>query len=122
MLGHLKDIPYTKKLKKLKLPSLEHRRARGDMIEAYKFINGFYDTERPTFEKTQSDHLRGHPLKLRKQRFRLNLRGNFFSNRIINTWNNLPASVVTAPSVDSFKRRLDSHWQDLPTMYNPACQ
>jgi len=33
-----------------------------------------------------------------------------FSVRITNEWNSLPFSVVTAPSVNSFKNRLDKHW------------
>ena len=31
-------------------------------------------------------------------------------SRITNVWNSLPFSVVTAPSVNSFKNRLDKHW------------
>ena len=122
LLSHLKDLSYPERLRKLKLPSLEYRRARGDMIETFKYLNGFYQTQRPVFEKATTDQLRGHPLKLRKHRCRLNLRKNYFSNRIVNTWNDLPASVVTAPSVDSFKRRLDNHWKDLPSLFNPTCQ
>jgi len=30
--------------------------------------------------------------------------------RITNVWNSLLFSVVTAPSVNSFKNRLDKHW------------
>jgi len=30
--------------------------------------------------------------------------------RITNVWNSLPFSVVTAPSVNSSKNRLDKHW------------
>ena len=121
MLGHLKDKPYSDRLKKLKLPSLEYRRLRGDMIETYKYLHGHYDTEYPKFEKTTTTHLRGHSLKIVKQRTRLSIRSNFFSNRITNTWNNLPEQVITAPSVDSFKRRLDLHWKDLPTIFHPTC-
>ena len=121
-LSHLKDLTYPERLRNLKLPSLEHRRARGDMIETFKYLNGFYQTQRPTFERATTEQLRGHPMKLSKQRCRLKLRANYFSNRIVNTWNGLPASVVTAPSVDSFKRRLDDHWKDLPSLFNPTCQ
>ena len=32
---------------------------------------------------------------------------NFFSQRVINTWNNLPQAVVDAVSVNSLKNRLD---------------
>jgi len=32
---------------------------------------------------------RGHPLKLNKNRVRIDLRQHFFSERVINTWNKL---------------------------------
>ena len=38
MIGKLKDKPYAERLEVLKLPSLEHRRRRGDMIEVYIYI------------------------------------------------------------------------------------
>ena len=31
----------------------------------------------------------------------------FFSQRVVNLWNRLPATVVEASSVNSFKKRLD---------------
>ena len=34
---------YRKKLKKLKLPSLPHRRRHGDMIQTFKIIEGIED-------------------------------------------------------------------------------
>ena len=34
--------------------------------------------------------------------------GNFFSNRIISTWNSLPDDIVSSRSVDIFKRKLHS--------------
>jgi hypothetical protein len=42
-----------------------------------------------------------------KNRFRLNIRGHFFTNMVTKTWNSLPQSVVDAPSVNTFKNRLD---------------
>ena len=36
----LRNLPYRERLKKLNLPSLEHRRKRGDMITCYKIMNG----------------------------------------------------------------------------------
>ena len=32
---------------------------------------------------------------------------HFFTNRTINLWNSIPDSIVTAPTVNCFKRRLD---------------
>lgn len=122
LLSWLKDKPYPERLRRLGLPCLEHRRSRGDMIEVYKYLHDSYDTQRPHFEHPSEQHsLRGHSLKLYKKSFRLNVRGHFFSNRVVTTWNSLPDNIVSAPSLNSFKSRLDSHWRSLPTLYDPTC-
>ena len=51
----------------------------------------------------------GHSFKLYKRRSRLVVRSNCFSNRVINAWNGLPESVVSAPSVNVFTKRLNKH-------------
>ena len=124
MLPKLKDKPYTERLKTLNLPTLEHRRLRGDMIECYKYIHRKYKTVRPHLTKAdnQQRQLRGHSLKLKKTCSRLNLRTNYFSNRIISTWNSLPDEVVTAQSVNAFKNQLDNHWKDYQSVFHPKCQ
>ena len=66
--------------------------------------------------KTNTDNLfklntsitRGHNFKLTKHFARTDVRKNFFSNRVVNYWNDLPSAVVSAPTLDSFKRRLRS--------------
>ena len=122
LLSSLKDKPYPERLRSLGLPCLEHRRCRGDMIEVYKYLHDSYDTQRPHFDHPSEHHsLRGNSLKLYKKCFRLNVRGHFFSNRATTTWNNLPDSVVSAPSLNAFKSRLDNHWRFLPTLYDPNC-
>ena len=121
MLGEIKDLPYPERLRKLKLPSLEHRRKRGDAIEVYKHLHGKYNVQSPTFELNKDAITRGNSLKLEKKRWRLNIRGNYFSNRVVNLWNGLPEHVVSAPSVDAFKTRLGKHWESLPSVYNPVC-
>ena len=121
-LSHLKDKPYAERLRTLKLPCLEHRRRRGNMIETYKFIHGHYKVLRPEFKRATTSQLRGNSYKLQKERCDTRLRANYFSNRVINDWNSLPDRVVNAPSVDSFKRRLDDHWKHLPSIYEPTCQ
>ena len=64
---------------------------------------------------------RGNCLKLVKEQCKRQVRSNFFAVRVVNSWNSLPDSVVTAPSVNAFKSRLDAHWTHLPTKYNPDC-
>jgi len=51
--------------------------------------------------------LRGHDKKLVKKRSRLDTRKFFFSQRVVNSWNRLPAEVVNAASVNGFKNAYD---------------
>ena len=54
---------------------------------------------------------RGHPLKIFKKRYCLPVTGHFFSNRVVGGWNDLPPEVVSAPSLNSFKSRLNKCWK-----------
>ena len=56
-------------------------------------------------------HTRGHPLKIAKPRASTRVRRNAFTVRIVNDWNGLPADVVCAPGLNSFKSKLDAHWK-----------
>ena len=121
LLGSLKNLSYPERLRKLGLPSLEHRRKRGDMIDTYKYIHGFYDCARPKLPFSEVSQTRGNSLKLRTDYSRLNVRKYYFSQRVVSLWNSLPDGVVTAPSINSFKARLDRHWETLPSVYDPDC-
>jgi len=57
--------------------------------------------------------LRGHNLKVKVQRSRLQLRQGFFSQKVVCIWNSLPSSVVEALSVNILKKRLDDWCHDL---------
>ena len=92
------------------ITTLEKRRVRGDLIQTFRILKGFENVDREEFFELDSNggySLRGHDLKLKVHRSRLQLRHSFFSQRVINTWNRLPASVVQAPTVNNFKKRLN---------------
>ena len=101
----------------LKLPSIAYRRARGDMVEVYKHLHNKYSTNEDLL-KLATNRNRGNSLKLAKQQVRLNVRRYFFSTRVTAYWNSLPDSVVTAPSLNSFKNRLDKFWSEFK--YDPV--
>jgi hypothetical protein len=60
------------------------------------------------FTLSQNTHLRGDKFKLVKLKSVSVRDYNFYVNRIVNIWKSLPDSIVTADSIFSFKRRLNS--------------
>ncbi|KFP22486.1 hypothetical protein Z169_00687, partial [Egretta garzetta] len=51
--------------------------------------------------------------KLNQGRFRLDIRKKFFMVRIVKHWNGLPREAVEAPSLETFKARLDGALSNL---------
>ena len=98
-------------------------RTRGDMIEVYKLLHGKYDSDVCNIIKLHKDSntregTRGHSLKLFIERACTNVRKESFSLSVTRLWNDLPEVVVTVPSVNSFKNRLDRHWSTEEFLYN----
>ena len=110
LVKQLRNMSYEERLRALRLPTLQHRRLRGDMITMYKIAHGKIKTALP-IPYTENRNLRGHPLKLAPIRALHQKRGHFFTNRIVKQWNALPTDVVMSPSVNTFKSRLDEHWE-----------
>ena len=51
--------------------------------------------------------------KIVKNSFRLDFRTSFFSNRVVDAWNELPQYVVDAETVNLFKARLDKFYHKI---------
>ena len=68
-----------------------------DKISADKFFN-----------RTDTDRIRDQIGRVKKRSIRMVVRQSF-TQRVIKTWNSLPAKVVTAKTVDSFKIELDRY-------------
>ena len=111
LVRELAKIPYEYRLKELRIYSLYCRRQRGDLIETYKLLKGYYNLDwTGFFTLSPVQNTRGHHTKLYKKHSRLQLRENFFTQRVINMWNSLPETVVSASTVSVFKQKLDEYW------------
>ena len=112
-------LPYKERLMKLNLPTLKFRRLRGDMIEVYKILNGFYDDNVvPSLARNFDTRTRGNSLKLLHIRTKHDIRKFSFCARVVSFWNSLPEHVVKAPSINSFKNGLDKLWINQEMYYD----
>jgi hypothetical protein len=117
------NLSYPERIKKLKLPTIAHRRIRGDMIETYKLINEKYDLEASSFLKLLSSSgnrfsRRNNNNKIVQQRFKTSLRKNSFAMRVAKVWNKLPDQVIHAASTNAFKNHLDKYGESEEIYYS----
>ena len=118
LVPELSKLTYESRLRKIDIYSLYYRRRRGDLIETYKLLKGYYNVDWSNFFTLSPVHqTRGHHLKLYKKPARLQLRANFFTQRVVNEWNSLPSDVVLAPTITSFKQKLDMYWKEIGCGY-----
>ena len=80
------------------------------MIECYKYLRGTYCVSGDILPRDIDSSTRGHSYKLKKPTATSSVRQNFFSTRVVNAWNSLPDAVVSAPTLNTFKNRLDRVW------------
>ena len=109
----MNKLTYHERLTKLKLPSLEFRRFRGDLIEAYKIIHHLYDplTTKTLLTLDSQSITRSNGLKIKKNRVNHKQYQMFFTNRIQTHWNKLPRHIVNAKSLNQFKNKIDTHFK-----------
>ena len=116
---------------------LSYRRNRGAMIELFKHMPGEKDRYDPVAVSPRiqlsSRPARGidaNPLRIISRIPRGGLFGfqsRSFYFRSIPLWNNLPAHVVLANTLDTFKKRLDDFWtrsgyDQYNPLADPPCQ
>ena len=86
---------------------MEQRHTRQDMLTFYNIINGKMKMD-IVVEIIGNETTRGKFLKIRPKYARLESRRNSFFIRLWKYWNELPADVVKADSVNIFKNRLQT--------------
>jgi len=80
------------------LETLNRRRVIFDLILSYKYLHGLVEINNCNFIRIhQSSRTRGNGMKLYKEHCSIDVRHQFFSNRIVDIWNSAPAAVVLSP-------------------------
>ena len=102
----MKKMNFEERRKRLGLMTLDQRRERGDLIEVYKILKGLTRINPSIFWEVRD--ARGGPRLVKEMAANgKKQRQTFFSYRVIQKWNLLPADLKMATSLDSFKNRLD---------------
>ena len=83
MIDGFADKDYNDRLKELGLTTLETRRKRGDLIEAFKIIRGFEDVDSELFFPLaiNTAHLRGNDLNFVLKGVKLNVRKKLLQSK-----------------------------------------
>ena len=87
----LEHLSYEKGLRELGLFSLEQSRLWVDLTVAFQYLKGAYSKDgENVFSRACCDSTGGNGFKLREGRFRLDIRKNFFTVRVMKHRNRLP--------------------------------
>ena len=100
------DVSYPERLKILSMDSLEIRRIRNDLYEAFKILNGLSPLDKSEFFEKSNSNTSSNLAKIRSNCIE---RLHFFSNRVVTVYNSLPDSVVGVDSLKKFKSALSEY-------------
>ena len=111
-------IRYMSQKERLKFPNLttlESRRIRSDLIQLYKILHDIDKVQTDQIFEIIQSSTRSNGLKIGLKpgrRYNNDLFKNYYFNRVIGSWNSLPAFVVESTSLCKFKSNFDKFLMD----------
>jgi len=88
---------------------------------AFQYLKGAYKKDGDRFfSRACCNRTNGNGFKQKEGRFRLDIRKKFFTIRPVKHWHRLPREVVDAPSLETFKARLDGALNSLIQLRCPC--
>jgi hypothetical protein len=92
----------------LGLPTLEERRHQADMCMVHKILHGKGELKADTWFEMAGHGVRAtragsDPLNIRVKHGRLDMRRNFFSLRVIDSWNQIPSEIKRIEKCENFR-------------------
>jgi hypothetical protein len=110
MVSGLLGDSYEERIAELGLETLEERRHQADMAMVHKIMHGKGQLDHTCWFEKAVDGQRAtrnsaDPLNLRLNHGRLELRRNYFSVRVVDPWNKIPANLKSEPKTDIFRAK-----------------
>jgi Reverse transcriptase (RNA-dependent DNA polymerase)/Endonuclease-reverse transcriptase len=113
MITGLTSLTYEEKLKELGIQSLKDRRTEADVVLAYKVVHGKCSVASDCWPKLQNE--RGNNaahvtraardgLRLKTPFARTDRRKNFYTIRVCEAWNKIPAEIKSSKTIGQFKK------------------
>lgn len=84
-----------------------------NLIAAFQYLKGASEKGEPLFTWPDDDGTREYSFKLKEERFILDVRKKFFTQRVVKHWNILPRETVDGPFLEVFKTTLNGSLSNL---------
>ena len=122
MMSDVRGNTYEERLKNAGLTTLAKRRTRGDVIQAFKVLNGMSRVDKNEwFNLRENEEIRSTRANtcmteegavrrenvMHMESVRLETRKNFFNVRVAKEWNRIPDRVKNQQSINAFKNAYD---------------